>query len=342
MITTIMEKEILEQPLVLLESLEKNIDLIKLIAKEVKSKRIKRIVIAARGSSDHAAWLFKYFTEIFTKIPVSMASMSVYSLYNGKMSLEKSLVIGVSQSGGAADVTNFLERADKFNAITVAVTNEMDSPVALAAKYHLFLNVGKEHSVAATKTCLGQMLILSYLAAEIGNSGTLKNNLRNVPKLINELLKKKDVFINAAKKYSNIEDVVVLGRGLNQAAAFEGALKIQETCYIKARGYAISDFHHGPFASIEEGSNVILLAPIGKTSDNAREMYDKCLSINANVIVFTDDLFYETPFRLPKTNDMTAPFLLTVMLQLFALSVSCNKGLNPDKPRGLNKVTITL
>lgn len=339
---TWMEKEIKEQPAKLTESYEFNKFKIIELAKLIKEKSIDRCIVAARGSSDHAAIFFKYLMEIYTDMSVSLAAMSVLSLYKGNIKFNKTLVIGVSQSGGAADVENYLKVANDSGALTVAITNDQESIVAKAGQISLFMNVGIEKSVAATKTMTTEMYLLARIVEHLSLNKELRDSLDLAPHSMSLVFSLKEEIVSIAKKYKDTKSLVILGRGLNLAVAFEGALKIQETCYIEARGFAISDFHHGPFASIQEGSKVIILATKGVTFDNACEMIEKCKGIDADVETLTNDVSLSPSICLPLCDEIQAPFILMVALQLLALEISLCKSLNPDQPRRLKKVTVTL
>lgn len=342
---TIMIREIAEQPEGLKKCADYNKNVIAEIAKKVKDNNIRHIHLAARGSSDNACNYFKYLSEIYTGIPASFAAPSVVTLYNGKLDLNGTLVIGVSQSGKAADVLAILERAKATGAVTVSITNSPDSPMATAADYHIFLNVGEEKSVAATKTFTAQMYALALLAAAIGEDKKLSAALESVPAKISEVIALQDKIAAAAKRYTDAVDCYVLSRGISYAAAQETALKIQETTYVKARAYAISDFHHGPFAVVDEKSRLVIIAPNDQSAKDSIEMIEKAKATGADITVFTDSekiaALADAPILLPSIDESVTPFVYVTCAQIFACNLSLFRGLTPDSPRGLKKVTIT-
>lgn len=342
---TMMEAEIGQQPEALKKCYETNIGLIKEIAKVARERRINHIMMAARGSSDNASNYFKYLCEIYVGIPVSFAAPSVLTLYEGKLNLYGTMVVGVSQSGKAADVIAILDCAKRQGGVTVAVTNNTSSPMASAADYHIYLNVGEEKSVAATKTYTAQMYVLGQLAAEIADSDELRKALADVPALIKKVIDLKDSIGESSKRYQSATDCYVLARGINYAAAQETGLKIQETTYIKARAYAISDFHHGPFAVVDENTKVLILAPADRTAADSLEMIEKVKATGADVTVFTDNKALadkaDSTVLLPACPECVNPFVYVACAQLFACNLSVTRGINPDAPRGLKKVTIT-
>lgn len=343
---TKMWEEIFEQPDVLGRCLKNNNELLGTIVNDIKSRNIDQVVIAARGTSDHAAIYGKYIIEYTLGIPVALAAPSILTIYNKKLNLKNALVIGISQSGKAEDVLAVVENAREQDALSVSITNFEDSPLAEAAKYHLFTNAGLEKSVAATKTFTSQMMLIALLVAKWSGDESMVSELLKVPENLKSVLALDDTIIEKVQRYRYMEDGFVLSRGINYPIALEGALKIQETTYVKAKGYAISDFHHGPFAMTEQNTPVIVFAPEGPSLPDAREMIEKLKGVGAEIIIVTnvDDLSDDGAliFNIPKTsNDMVTPFYNVVWAQMFACQLALAKGQNPDQPRGLNKVTIT-
>lgn len=343
---TLMWDEIREQPLVLERCIEKNRAALQSIIDAVSSKSIYSIIIAARGTSDHAAVYGKYILELLTGIPVSLAAPSVFTLYNGRIKMENCLVMGVSQSGKAEDVLEVIRAANSQGAVTVSITNFDDSPLAVESKHHLFCDSGLERSVAATKTFTSQMYLLANLAAEWSGNSDFKEELSTVTQGMRATLGLADGVRKAVERYRFMEECFVLARGINYAIALESALKIQETTYVRAKAYATSDFHHGPFAMVERGMPIIVYAPDGPSSDDMKEMLLKLKKVEADLLVISDrpDLveLADCSLILPCTaSDFVSPFYNVMLAQMFACQLALLKGLNPDSPRGLNKVTIT-
>jgi len=341
-----MWNEILEQPKVLSNCLENNINVINDIVDSLNHSNIKSVVIAARGTSDHAAVYGKYIIELMTGIPVSLAAPSVFTLYNKKLKLENSLVIGISQSGEAEDVLEVLKAANENGAITISITNYSESPLAKQARFHLNCECGEEKSVAATKTFTAQMYLLATLVSIWTNDEDLKNELSLLPSKITEVLSISTQIINSAKRYRFMNECFVLARGINYAIALETSLKIQETTYVRSNAYSISDFHHGPFAMIDKNVPVILFAPNGLSLSDVIEMIHKLKEQGADLTIISNNeevlKMADCAFEIPQSdNDFITPFLNIVVAQMFACQVAITKGINPDCPRGLKKVTIT-
>lgn len=341
---TRMEQEIAAQSAALEHTAAVNADKIAALATEIKQNNIGQIVVAARGSSDNACNYFKYLCEIYAGIPVSFAAPSVLTLYDGALCLKNAAVIGVSQSGAAADVIAVIERAKACGGVTAAITNNPDSPLAKAAAHSICMDVGEEKSVAATKTYTAQMMLLAKIADAL-SGGKLTKTLAAVPQLVADTVAtvKNDVE-RAAARFKTVDNCYVLSRGILYAAGQECSLKIQETTYTHARAYAISDFHHGPFAVVGDGTHVVMLCADGKAQKDNAEMLAKLTAAGADVTLFTSDASLiggAARVAIPKSDEAIAPFAFVVAGQLFALHLSLSRGLNPDAPRGLKKVTIT-
>ena len=261
-----LEKEIRQQGTVLAGVGAANSETVKAIAAAAKAHAIDQIVFAARGTSDHAAIYAQYLFHRYTGIPCSLATPSVVTKYGTHMHYEHALVIGISQSGCAQDVLSVLQDAKQSGAITATLTNNPDSPLAHGADFHLYCNAGPERSIAATKTFTSQMYALAMLCEAFCGDAEITEMLRRLPKMTEELMQTVPVQIEKIiARYRYLEDAFVLGRGMAYPIALEGALKILETNKIRVRGYASSDFHHGPMAQLSSKTLAIVLAPAGQT-----------------------------------------------------------------------------
>lgn len=343
---TLMEKEIMEQPSVLKDCADFNKDTLAALMDELAAKKPSHIVLAARGTSDHAGIYFKYLCEVYCGIPVSLAAPSVLTAYNGKLNLEGALVIAVSQSGAAADALAVVEQGNAAGATTVAITNFPDSVVASAAKFHLWCNCGLEKSVAATKTYMTSLYLLAAIVANWSKNAELLDMLTKVPAIVDETLATTTYFTDLAKRFRFMEECFYLSRGYMYPMAMEASLKIQETCYVRARAYAVSDFHHGPFAMIKDNMPVFLYACDKATDKDVVEMIHKAKSAGGETIVISNkqeiaDLG-DVAIKMPDAAEGPAAiFAGAACAQVFACRLAAAKGLNPDAPRGLTKVTIT-
>jgi len=338
--------EIFEQPQIISRVSEENEHLLEEIVIDLKRSNITNVVIAARGTSDHAAIYGKYVIEYCLGIPVSLAAPSILTIYKKSIDYRHSLVIGISQSGQALDVLEVLQQAENQGAFTISITNFTSSPIAKAAKYHLYTNAGIEKSVAATKTFTSQLATLSLLAAKWSKNSDVCSQIKKTPDYIKKVLELERDIEKAVQKYAYIEDCFVLSRGINYAIALESALKIQETSYVKAKGYSISDFQHGPFAMIDERTPVLLYVLKGPSYNDGLKMLDKLEKSRAEIVLITDDTQLQNrgniSFILPYAGcDVVTPLFSVVFAQIFACKLAILKGFNPDSPRGLSKITIT-
>jgi glucosamine--fructose-6-phosphate aminotransferase (isomerizing) len=341
-----MREEIWEQPSALTRCFTTNAPLLTAIVTAIKKQNIDSICIAARGTSDHAAVYGKYVFELIAGMPVSLAASSVFTLYRRNLKLDRTLVIGISQSGKAADVLEVIKAANQQGALTISITNFPDSPLATAAKFHLACEAGLEQSVAATKTFTTELFLLASLAAEWSHDQTLKDQLAQVPQGITQVLAAEPLIAAKAERYRFMDECFVLARGVNYAISLEAALKIQETNYIRAKAFATSDFQHGPIAMIDPGIPVLIFAPDGPSfpdvSAMARRLHQDQVEL---IIVSNNQALLElatTAFPIPATsNDLISPFYNAVIAQLFACKLADVNGLNPDHPRLLHKITVT-
>jgi glucosamine--fructose-6-phosphate aminotransferase (isomerizing) len=344
-----MLEEIREQPAALERTLRLGLKAAAQLAKEVAKKRPRLIVLAARGTSDNAAQFGRYLLEITTGIPVSLAAPSLFTLYNAKIDLKEALIVAISQSGESTDTNLVLERGREQGALTVGITNEPASSLAKLADHLFFVHAGRERSVAATKTYTGQVMSLYLLAHALGAKIRL-DDLRKVPDWAAGALLLEEQITARAERYRFMERAIVVGRGLNYANAFEFALKLMETCYVVAERFSTADFLHGPIAMVERSFPMFLFAPPGVTWEGMREMIQRLAALNAETLIFTDrsnraaieanPRAVVIPTRLSR--ELYTPIPYIIPAQIFAASLAAWKGIDPDRPRTLSKVTRTL
>ena len=354
---TLMWKEINETPRVFGAIQQENSLVMDSLVKAIKASNVKNFVAAARGTSDHAMIFFKYVLEVNSEYTVGLSAPSVITLYKGKINYSNSIVIGCSQSGKAADVLEVIKKGNEQGAITIAVTNDKESPMAKEAKYHLYCNAGLESSVAATKTFSAQLFVLLWLAAELSEHKEDLMMLKNLRTEIEKVIPQIDVLTTKyADKFKDMQSGFVLSRGVTYPIALETSLKLQETCYIQMKGYAGSDFYHGPMAMVNENTPVIIFCAENKGDSEMKNLVrtdqikcvEKMLSLKAPVLLVTNDVLLTGKFA--RCNDALIKFSVSeevcmfafaLFAQMFACKISCGIGNNPDSPRALNKVTIT-
>jgi len=343
---TCMLKEIHEQPEVIRRSYREVRPQIREMVSSLRMRDVEYVVITARGTSDHAAVYGKYVIEYLTGIPVALAAPSIVTLYERKLYLENALVIGVSQSGEAADVHAYLQAARDTGAVTLTITNEAESAMARDAEHLLLCGAGKEEAVAATKTYTAEIALMAMLAAELGGFPEISDQLEQAAEQMEQVLARESEVEAVVERYRYMDHCAVLGRGLNYATALETALKLKETCYVIAEGASSADFLHGPIALVQPGFPTIVFALDDSALPATREIIQKLLDIGAEVIIISDktELARDADrfLRLPvPCRDVLSPLISIVTGQLFSNFLAVSKNLNPDAPRIISKVTIT-
>jgi glucosamine--fructose-6-phosphate aminotransferase (isomerizing) len=341
-----MLEEISEQPNALERTIQEERSKIARLGKFLKQRDIDLIVLVARGSSDNAALFGRYLLEITTGIPVSLSAPSVYTIYGARLKLNRALVIGVSQSGEGEDINRVLENARSCGAYTVGITNEPASSMTGLVDETLLMHGGRERSVAATKTFTGQMMLFYMLAAEFANAN-VPFAYQAIPEFVERALEQKPAILELVQRYVFMENCVVVGRGLAYANAYELALKLMETCYVVAERFSSADFLHGPVAMVERHFPVILFAPPGVMLPGVKSLIERLRELHAETLAITSDLDAAAACTrsiiMPREIDeFVAPIPYIVPGQLFAALLAEAKGLNPDSPRSLSKVTRTL
>lgn len=345
---TKMLSEILETPSVLSRIEVLNAPLLEAFAKEFQRRKITHITFAARGTSDNASIYGQYLYTVVGGAICSLALCSAHTLYNASCDYSNDLVIGVSQSGSAEDVSSVIDAARASGAMTLAITNRRNSRLSNAAEFSLFCEAGEELSVAATKTFSSQLYLMLLSCAYAYGVNSLAEKARALPLEVSSAIEKIRTDIKEiAARFKDKKSGFVLARGLAYPLALETALKLQETSYMQMKGFATSDFWHGPLAQIEPECPVILYALKGKCLDSARELASKLVSIDAELLVVTDDEStakeYASSYLIKSTDsEFTSPFLIAIFAQLLAEALSSLKGISPDEPRNLRKVTVTV
>ena len=341
-----MLQEIAEQPAALARTIDAEREKIAALGTLLKKRGIDLIVLVARGSSDNAALFGRYLLEITTGIPVSLSAPSVHTLYRAKLNLQHALVVGVSQSGEGEDINEVLENARAGGAYTLGITNEPSSAMVRFVDETLLMHGGRERSVAATKTFTGQMLIFYMLAEALAQTKPAWSYAA-IPDFAARSLEQQPAILELVQRYVFMENCVVVGRGLAYANAYELALKLMETCYVVAERFSSADFLHGPVSMVERHFPVILFAPPGVMLPGVKSLIGRLRELRADSLVITSDLEAAASCTraiiMPKEIDeFVAPIPYIIPGQLFAALLAEAKGLDPDQPRSLSKVTRTL
>jgi glucosamine--fructose-6-phosphate aminotransferase (isomerizing) len=343
---TNLEREIYQQPEVLEKLITKQGPVVEELAASLREKHPRFAIIAARGTSDNAAIYSKYLFTGLNNIPAGLAMPSLHTLYQANPDLRGGVVIGISQSGQTPDVRSVLETAQNQGVPTISITNIEDSPISTMADYNIFLGAGEEKSVAASKTFTSQLIAVAMLAAYYSGDPQRIEELNSIPGYIQSVLDQRPITEKIAERYSKKDYIAIVARGFNYCACQEIALKIKELAYMIAQPYSAADFRHGPIALLETGFPVLALAVRGKALSDMEDMIASIRWKDADLSIMTNvdwlDKFSEFIIRLPKDlPDWLSPVVSTVPGQLLALHLSLAKGIDPDKPRGLKKVTLT-
>jgi glucosamine--fructose-6-phosphate aminotransferase (isomerizing) len=345
-----LEQEINEQPDVLRRLLSEEAENVGRVADAIRAFDPAFISIAARGTSDNAARYAQYLFGAQARLPVALATPSLHTLYQSPPNLSRALVIGISQSGRGEDVRQVLEDARKQGALTVGMTNDVHSPIAETAEYHLCLRAGDEISVAATKTYTAQLAAVSMLVTALVDDEELRSSLVKLPEQVAQTLTE---YISSplsdpawVERYRYMDAFATIGRGFNYATAFEINLKIKELCYITGDPYSEADFRHGPIAIVHRGFPVLVIAPAGKTLPGLLDLLDKLHERKAELLVISNEeaafVHAQNAMRLPADMpEWLTPIAAVVHGQVFAMRLALVKGHEVDQPFGLTKVTVT-
>jgi glucosamine--fructose-6-phosphate aminotransferase (isomerizing) len=282
----LMAAEIAEQPGALQRLLRDGLPALREVAAEVARRQPRFVLLAARGTSDHAALYAKYLIEIGLGLPAGLASPSTLTTYRSRPDYDGVLWITVSQSGGSPDLVDSTAAARSRGALTLAVTNAADSPLAQAADLHVDVLAGPELAVAATKSYTSELLAL-YLLIDAwgGGDGSLA---RPLPDCAHQVLER-GVAAELAPRYRFVERLVVTARGYAYATAREAALKMMETSYLSAHAFSGADLMHGPLAMVDEDRPVIAVVPFGPGGAALSPVLDRLRDRRADVLVVGDD-----------------------------------------------------
>lgn len=342
--TTYMQQEIFSEPQMLERTIKACAPVLPFITQAFKEKKITNIVTMARGTSDNAATVFSFVCPLKTGIKVGKYHPSLTTVYNANVDMTNTCMVIISQSGMSKDTIAVMEKAKKAGALTIAVTDNNESPIAKECDFHMFIDVEEEKSVAATKTYVGELLALLMLVDALG--GEIMECCKKIPSKVAEVLELNETVANVAKKLYEKNNFIVLSRGTTLGSGDECALKLTECCYLFNRSYSSANFMHGPLSLLDNNANVIMLAPKSLFEEEFISMAKRIKEAGANLTAFTDiqeiaDLA-DNVIHMPKSCDICAPVTYGTAVSLLALNIGLAKGLNVDAPRNLNKVTITL
>src|SRR5215216_5956908 len=342
-----LHSEIFEQPERLASLLDKQKQTVLEIAKAIQSRNVQYAFLAARGTSDNAGRYANYLWGAHNKLPLALATPSLFTYYQSPPRLRGALVIGVSQSGQSPDIVSVIEEGKKQGCFTLAITNIPDSPLAQAADLVLDVQAGAEKAVAATKTYTTELMAIAMISAALNNSEEHWKELASVSEWAKQTLALDHEIAQMTQRYRYMSHCVVLGRGFNYATAFEWALKLKELTYVSAEPYSSADFQHGPIAMVEGGFPILAVAPSGKVLASMKDMLTRLRrEKEAELVVISDDVdtlaLAQSPIQLPpQVPEWLTPLVSILPAQLFACHLTQVKGYDPETPRSITKVTET-
>jgi glutamine---fructose-6-phosphate transaminase (isomerizing) len=342
-----LEQEIHEQPEVMARLLKLEHGNAERLAAAIRERDVQYVMIAGRGTSDNAGRYAQYLFGAMNRLPVALATPSLFSVYGAPPRFGNALVMAISQSGQSPDIVEVLAEARRQGALTAALTNEPDSPLAAEADHVLALQAGEERSVAATKTYTAELAAVALLSALLSGEPGYLETLAAVPAAVQSTLGLATDVARVAERYRFVDRLIVLGRGYNYATAFEIALKLKETNYIASEPHSPADFLHGPLAILDESYPVLAIAPTGAVLPELRDVMRQVAGRGAELLVISDDdaalalgrLGLRLPTALP---EWISPLVAVIPGQLLALHMVLERGQDPDRPRALRKVTLTL
>ncbi len=342
-----LKTEIFEQPERISNLLTKQRKTVETIAKTIQQKSIKGVFLAARGTSDNAGRYANYLWGAQNGLPLALATPSLFTYYGKPPKLNGALVVGVSQSGQSPDIVSVLTEGRRQGCLTLAITNEPESPLADAADLVLDIQAGDEKAVAATKTYTTELMAVAMLSAALADDKTLWRQLEKTSGWMEKVLQQDAPIARMAERYRYMRQCVVLGRGFNYCTAFEWALKLKELTYVVAEPYSSADFRHGPIAMVEGGFPVMAVAPSGMVFDTMLDMLGRLRAEqSAELVVISNDKralsLAQSPILLPAgIPEWLSPIVSIVPGQLFAGHLTRVKGFDTETPRSIGKVTET-
>lgn len=343
-----MIKEIYEQPGVIADILNMQLDFAGIKMKKIK--KINRIILIGCGSSFHAGLIGSYLLEELTGI-ASKAELA--DEFNSRQVVvdNKILVIALSQSGATGETLKAVRLAKKYKAMVVSVTNQAQSKIDRIDDATIYNQAGTEQAVAATKTFTSQLILLILLALKIGRARKIKpvinkrigNELKRLPLKIEKILRQNINIQILANKYYKVNNLLILGQKYQYPLALEAALKFKEATYLHAEGFAAAEFRHGPIAILDKKTPCLVLAPVDSQYKENKQMIKRIKAMKRKVIAVTTQgnrqlyRYADSAIYIPKTLELLMPILTIIPLQLLAYQIAVLKGINPDKPRYLAK-----
>lgn len=336
--TSTLAREICEQPTAVARLLDEGGSALWRLGRAYARRRFSFVWIAARGTSDNAARYAQYAIPLRCGIPVALAAPSLVTLYHSPPRVAGALVIGISQSGESPDIVETLRAARRGGAVTLAIVNQTESALAKAASDVVDLRAGPERSIAATKTYTTELAAIAYLAAALGGSTIARRDVERMPAALDRALGAHDGSAAAAEILRRAPRAVVLGRGIHLATCHELSLKLKELALLLAEPYSSADFEHGPIAMAERHLPAVLIRPAGCAGGADLLRLRRRLLAKGNPVL---EIGPGASIPVPTVPDWLSPLPSIVAGQWLAFHAARARGLDPDRPRGIHKVTRT-
>jgi glutamine---fructose-6-phosphate transaminase (isomerizing) len=348
--TTQMEIEAQQTPAITAKQLKENKILLQTISKKITEQRPLFAVTIGRGSSDHACTYAKYLLETYFGIPTVSAAPSVLTIYGSELEVKNALVIGISQSGKSPDICQIMQSARHKGAITVAIVNAENSPLAAAAEFVIPMHAGEEKAVAATKSYIATLTTLAQLIAHLSDDQKLHECIKQLPNYLDQTLTQ--YWSAAIPLLTNVTDTLVLGRGYGFPIAQEAALKFKETCTIQAEAFSGAEVLHGPFALIKKNNPYLLFTQNDPSLDGMINLASKISNLGGKILLAApidclekinleknNSLLLSLP---PSLHPICDPIMIIQAFYLMIAKLAVQRGFNPDKPDNLQKITETI
>jgi glutamine---fructose-6-phosphate transaminase (isomerizing) len=298
------------------------------------------VVVVARGSSDHAAVFARYLLEAALGRPVALAAPSLHTLYGVELRLDGWLAIGISQSGRTPEIITVLDRYRAAGARTIAVTNDPASPLAAVADVELALEAGDEEAVPATKTFTAELAAVAMIAEALGPVPWEGRDLQRIPPLVEGLLHDFGAAERAAAMVGEAHELVAVGRGFLMCVALEAALKLREASGVRAEGWSAADFRHGPVTAARGELPLLAVSATGPAAADVDGLAGELARAGTPVLRLADRSGAELPYP-PGLPEPLCVLPASVRAQQLALALALRRGIDPDHPPGLHKITAT-
>ena len=335
----LMRSEMAEQPAVLARLIARWDDVKQRVAAQLP-RSLAGVTFVARGSSDNAAVLGRYLVEMAARRPASLAAPSILTRYAAAVDYQDWLAIALSQSGETPEIVTVIQAMRDSGAATIGVSNEPLCALGDAVELLLCCDAGPELAVPATKTVTAQMVLMAMVAAAMGPVSYRLDDLAGLHFAVAALLDDAESVERVARRWAGVDRLFVVGRGVLYAAALEIALKVKETTGVLAEGLSAADLLHGPVAAVGPGAPVLLLDGGGPTSADIAAVAELLAARDADVVMVSAESSAEITLLASLPEPLHA-VTATVRGQQLACALAIARGMDPDRPIGLSKVTAT-